>query len=93
MCTGEGSYEHHAGVCNILTCDSSRFIPFQGLRLVDQVQTGNIVDFTVAKKDYQSDHINIYVLYGSEGDKKASMYKLYTKDNVPTLSLKHGYYQ
>ena len=51
------------------------------------------MDFTVAKKDYQSDHINIYVLYGSEGDKKASMYKLYTKDNVPTLSLKHGYYQ
>ena len=70
--------------------DSSRFVPFQGLRLVDQVQTGVIVDFTVAKKDFQSDHINIYVI---EGDKKASMYKLYTKDNVPTLSLKHGYYQ
>ena len=42
-----------------------------------QVQTGVIVDFTVAKKDYQSDHINIYAI---EGDKKASMYKLYTKD-------------
>ena len=48
------------------------------------------MDFTVAKKDFQSDHINIYVI---EGDRKASMYKLYTKDNVPTLSLKHGYYQ
>ena len=91
MCTGE--YEYYSVVCIIQTCESSRFIPFQGLRLVDQVQTGDIVDFTVAKKDYQSDHINIYVLYGSEGDKKASMYKLYTKDNVPTLSLKHGYYE
>ena len=60
------------------------------MRLVDLVKTKAIVDFTVAKRDYQSDHININVI---EGDRKASMYKLYTKDNVPTLSLKHGYYQ
>ena len=59
------------------------------MRLVDRVKTGVIVDFTVAKREYQSDHINIYVI---EGDRKASMYKLYTKDNVPTFYIKHGYY-
>ena len=78
-------------MCSVsVLCESFRFLPYQGLRLIDQVQTGTILDFTVVKKKYESDALNIYVI---EGDRKARMYKLYTKDNVPTLSLKHGYYQ
>ena len=59
------------------------------MRLIDQVKTGVIVDFAVFNKKFQSDSLNIYVI---EADKKARMFKLYTKDNVPILSLKHGYY-
>ena len=47
------------------------------------------MDFAVFNKKFQSDSLNIYVI---EADKKARMFKLYTKDNVPILSLKHGYY-
>ena len=67
-----------------------RFIPYQGLRLIDQVETGAIVDFAVTKRNIQSDTLNIYVI---EADKKTRMFRLYTEDTVPTISLKHGYYQ
>ena len=64
---------HYVGVCSILSFDSYRFVPLQGLRLVDRVKTGVIVDFT----EYLSNHINIYVI---EGKREASMYKLEITD-------------
>ena len=48
------------------------------------------MDFAVTKKNIQSDTLNIYVI---EADKKTRMFRLYTQDTVPTISLKHGYYQ
>ena len=65
---------HYVGVCSILSFDSYRFVPLQGLRLVDRVKMGVIVDF----KDYESNHINIYVI---EGKREASWYKLEITDN------------
>jgi len=67
-----------------------RFIPYQGLSLIDQVETGVISDFAVTKKNIRSDTLNIYVI---EADKKSRMFRLYTDDTVPTISLKHGNYQ
>lgn len=69
---------------------SYRFVPYQGLSLIDQVETGVIADFAVTKKNIRSDTLNIYVI---EADKKSRMFRLYTDNTVPTISLKHGYYQ
>ena len=75
-------------MCLIFYLHFSSFIPSKGLRLIDQVEMGVIVDFAVTKKNIQSDSLNIYV---TEADKKTKMFRLHTEDTVPTISLEYAH--
>ena len=62
----------------------SRFIPYQGLRLVDSIKTGHIVDFTLFKSEVTKDELlSVYVL---ETGMKIKMYHLKTENHVPTIN-------
>ena len=67
-----------------------RFIPYQGLRLVDSIKVGHIVDFTVIKSEVNGDELlSVYVL---EAGMKVKMYHLKTENHVPTINLVFGRY-
>merc|ERR1712029_809102 len=66
-----------------------RYVPFQGLFLVDSILGNGIVDFAVFKKSYKRDSLNIYVV---EMENQTKLYKLSTKDYVPKVSLSYGRY-
>ena len=65
----------------------ARYIPYQGLRKVDSVKTGGVIDFAVFNNRMIGDELHIYVL---EENFKSKMYKLMTKDYVPRLSISYG---
>ena len=67
-----------------------KFVPYQGLQLVDSVRGGQIVDFAVFNKHLIGEQLNIYVV---EADMAVKMYTLYTKDSVSPLSLSYGNFQ
>ena len=68
-----------------------RFVPYQGLRLVDSIKAGDIVDFTVFRTDVSGDEaLNIYVM---EAGQRTEMYQLRTEAHVPTVNLVFGKYQ
>ena len=68
----------------------SRFIPYQGLRLVDSIKTGHIVDFTLFKSEVTgAELLSVYVL---ETGMKIKMYHLKTENHVPTINLVFGRY-
>ena len=68
-----------------------RFVPYQGLRLVDSIKAGDIVDFTVFRTDVNGDEVlSIYVI---EEGQKTVMYQLRTESHVPTVKLVFGKYQ
>ena len=67
-----------------------RFIPYQGLRLVDSIKVGHIVDFTVFKSEVNGDELlSVYVL---ETGMRVNMYHLKTENHVPTINLVFGRY-
>ena len=67
-----------------------RFIPYQGLRLVDSIKVGHIVDFTVFKSQVDGDELlSVYVL---EAGMRVKMYHLKTENHVPTINLVFGRY-
>ena len=87
MLTGEKYLIFYAEL--ITNLFSSRFVPYQGLQLVDHVKGGKVVDFAVFNNRAIGDELMIYVL--EEGGER-KMYKLVTKDAVPHLSLTYGRY-
>lgn len=64
-----------------------RFVPFQGLYLIDSVDATNIKDFAVFKKDHIRDSLNIFVV---EENNQSKMYRLMTKDYVPKFNMTYG---
>ena len=58
--------------------------------MVDSVKVDNIVDFAVFNKREIGDVLNIYVI---EKSRTSKMFKLYSKDYMPALSLKYGRYK
>jgi len=64
-----------------------RFVPFQGLFLINQIPGNNIVDFAVFKKDHIRDSLNIFVV---EENNRSKMYRLVTKDYIPKVATSYG---
>ena len=65
----------------------SRFVPFQGLFLINQIPGNNIMDFAVFKKDHIRDSLNIFVV---EENNRSKMYRLVTKDYIPKVATSYG---
>ena len=63
------------------------FTPYQGWKVVDSVKVDDIVDFAVFNKREIGDVLNIYVIERSQTSK---LFKLYSKDYMPALSLNYG---
>jgi len=67
-----------------------KFIPYQGLRLVDSIHAADILDFTVFRSEANGDEVlSIYVI---ETGMKTKMYHLKTENHVPRVDLKLGMY-
>jgi len=64
-----------------------RFVPFQGLFLIDSIPGNQIMDFAVFKKDHFRDSLNIFVV---EENNESKMYRLTTKDYVPKITMSYG---
>ncbi|MBP94359.1 hypothetical protein CMK18_00225 [Candidatus Poribacteria bacterium] len=64
-----------------------RYVPFQGLFLIDTIPGNGIVDFAVFEKSYKRDSLSIFVV---EMENKSKLYRLSTKDFVPKVSFSYG---
>ena len=68
-----------------------RYIPYQGLRLVDSLEAENIVDFTVySELGSRGEQVMVYVL---EEGLKSKIYTLHVSGRVPSVTLSFDHYQ
>ena len=64
-----------------------RYVPFQGIFLIDTIPGNGIVDFAVFEKSFKRDSLSIFVV---ETNNKSKLYRLSTKDYVPKVSFSYG---